>query len=167
MYEKTIKLNHNEVAAKVNRETGEVTAVPNRPNNIPQGKKLMKGDNFYKGSVEADALLITLLDPLEYRVVGIMRSRAKMNTNSLEPLNDETSLKELAEHLLVSRNRINTVITKLRNLGVFATFEVVNHGHIQKKVWILNPSISFKGRIISEEIIHLFSETSITKLLRK
>ena len=38
MYEQTIKLQHNEIAAKVSLETGELQEVKKRPNNIPRSE---------------------------------------------------------------------------------------------------------------------------------
>jgi biotin operon repressor len=167
MYEQTVKLRHNEVAAKINIETGEYTEVSKRPNNIPSGKEIHSAkDEFAKVYSKVDLFLLKILTPVEYRVVSIMRSRSKMNTNSLEPLSDESSIKELTEVLDSNRNTITKVITKLRELGVFATFEVTNQYNQRVKCWILNPYISFKGKIISTEIIGLFDNTIIAKVAK-
>jgi DNA-binding MarR family transcriptional regulator len=167
MYTKEVTLGHNEIACKLNVETGELKQVNQRPNNIPSGKEIHSPkDEFAKVYSKVDLFLLKILTPVEYRVVSIMRSRSKMNTNSLDPLSDDSSIKELAEILDSNRNTITKVITRLREFGVFATFEVTNQYNQRVKCWILNPYISFKGKIISTEIIGLFDDTLIAKVAK-
>lgn len=167
-YSKEVKLQDNEIPAKINVETGEVVPVKSRTNNIPEGKHVYnpKGE-FYKGYIKADEILIKLLTPMEYRVVAIMRNKSRMNTNSLEPLSDESSIHQIAETLDVHRNSVHKIINRLRDLGIFASFEVTNQYKQRIKCWILNPCISFKGKTISDEIVGLFYDTMITKLIRE
>lgn len=165
-YKKEVSLNDNEAAAKINLETGEVTEIKSKPNNIPEGKKINEANKtFYKGYIEADKILLSLLTPMEYRVVSIMKVNSKMNTNSLDPLNDESTSIQIAELFGIHRNHVKKIFSKLSNLGVYASFEVTNQYGQRIKSWILNPCISFKGRIISKEIIHLFSDTMLSKML--
>lgn len=167
MYTQEITLEDNQRVAIVDSETGEILKTPlKRPNNLPNNKSIYnRKEEFYKGYVKADHVLLTLLTPLEYRVVSIMRMKSKMNTNSLDPLNDESSLAEIASQLDIHRNSVNKIISRLRDLGIFANFEVTNQYGQRIKSWILNPIISFKGKTISDEIMGLFDDTMITKLV--
>jgi biotin operon repressor len=170
MYDQLItNIPNHQKPALVDMNTGEILSMPNkRPNNLPNGKQFYDTkEEFYKGYVKADNVLLSLLTPLEYRVVSIMRMKSKMNTNSLDPLSDESSLTDIATQLNIHRNSVNKIISRLRELGIFATFEVTNQYGQRIKSWILNPVISFKGKTISTEIIGLFSDTMITKLVSK
>lgn len=167
MYQKTISLEHNETPYKMNLETGELKEVKLRHNNIPEGKSVHNSKElFTKVYDKVDTFLLKILTPMEYRVVSIMRNRSKMNTNSLEPMNDDSSTKELAFLLNTNRNTIGKIIDKLRDLGVFATFEVTNQYRQTVKCWILNPYISFKGKIVSDEMVRLFDDTIIAAIAK-
>jgi biotin operon repressor len=168
MYEQTVKLRDDQKLAIVTSDGEFIKLTHKRPNNLPKGKSVHNlNDEFYKGYVSADIALMKILTPLEYRVVSMMKVRSKMNTNSLDPLSDESSLNEIAKELDIHRNSVSKIISKLRDIGVFANFEVTNQYGKRVKSWILNPVISFKGKVISDEIIGLFSDTMITKLATK
>ena len=164
-YERIVKLNHNEILTKVNRSTGEFTELPGRVNNIPKGLQVFsKETKFAKMYENVNSFLINTLTSTEYRVVAIMIIKSEYLTNALDPLNDETPITLLAEELKVSRNIIMKTLDKLRMLGVFGSFEVTNSDKRICKKWILNPYISFKGKLISSTLIKLFSETVISKI---
>ena len=70
---------------------------------------------------------------------------AKANTNSLEPLNDTSTIPELMEFLQVSKNKVNPILKKLFNLGVYGKFEFVDAEKGYTKYWLLNPYLSFSN----------------------
>lgn len=84
-----------------------------------------------------------------------------MNTNSLEPLSDTTTVQEIANRFNIGRNKVTPMINKFRNLGVFGEFGIVEHGNRPQRYWILNPYLSFSGKIIDSGIANYFKNTSI------
>lgn len=162
MYEKTVKLEDNEVAVKVNTETGVITNLPNRPNNIPSGSHVFEEKGrFIKRYRHSWMYLRTVLSPLELEAVNALTDLAIRNTNSLEPLSDKTTIPELMEMLGASKNKVNPILKKLFYYGVYAKFEVCDMTKSYTKYWILNPFLAFNGKLIKSDIVPLFSGTRI------
>ena len=92
---------------------------------------------------------------------------AEAYTNSLEPLNDETTINQLASLFGISRNKVTPTLKKLFQLGVYAKFEVVKPDVPYTKYWILNPFLSFNGRTLDSDIANLFIGTVIEKEFHK
>ena len=46
MYTREVKLKHDEIAASINIETGEIKELSRRPNNLPDGKSKLDCSNF-------------------------------------------------------------------------------------------------------------------------
>ena len=88
---------------------------------------------------------------------------AQMNTNSLQPLNDATTAMELAECFKLDRRRTKKTFEKLFNLGIYGKFSVVDENIAFTKYWVLNPYLSFGGKIIDSSIARLFKGTRLTK----
>ena len=92
-----------------------------------------------------------------------MISIADFNSNSLEPLSDELSLRDLSNALNINKNKVRLITNKLYKYGVYLSIKVYeNH---EKEYWVLNPSISWKGRLIKDSIFEHFKNTIITKIL--
>lgn len=168
MYEQTVKLNHDEGLAKINKRTGEIKEVSKRKNNIPDGSSLfLPSGSFFKGYKKIHEYLVKNLTAEEKRVVDIMVMMAKNNTNSLIPLNDSMTAKRLGEYFSINERRIKIILTKLFEMGVYAKFEVVRVNDVfepeYKKYWILSPYISFTGRLISNDIRLLFDGTLLER----
>lgn len=162
-YIQKIELKHNEIPAKINLETGEVTGITNKKNPNVQLIKFAFGGLFKKDFNNSWKFLLRELTPLEISAVNYLCSLAQMNTGSLEPLNDDTTLKELTIHLNVSINRVRVVLNKLFLYGVYGRFEVYNPDKPYSKYWIINPFLSFAGDLIDQEIVNLFKNTYIAK----
>jgi hypothetical protein len=161
-YTATISLKHNEKAAKVNAETGEIKIIENRPNNIPDGKEVFEPNGiFQKQYIVSWKFLNQYLTDKEYRVASELGLMAKANTNSLEPLNDETIVNQLIDNLGGSINNINPILKKLFNLGVYGKFDVSKADERRKKYWVFNPYLSFSGKLIKSDISELFDGTHI------
>lgn len=161
-YIETIVLNHNELPATVNQETGEVKVKQKRKSNLPKGKIVFEPEGIFKKDYSKTWKWLKLqLSPFEFYVAFELALMAKANTNSLEPLNDDTTVNQLVDKFQISRNKVNPLFKKLFNLGVYGKFEVANRDVEFKKYWILNPYLTFSGRLIDSDIANLFKGTKI------
>lgn len=166
-YTAELKLEHNERPAKINAETGEVSEIVKRPNNIPEGKQIFEPTAIFKKNYTTSwKWLKANTTHLQFIAAIGLSYLAKANTNSLEPINDETALKDLSELLDISKNRINNVLKKLFELGVYGRFEVRDPDKPYTKYWILNPFLSFSGKLITSDIAELFKGTHIAKAFK-
>lgn len=164
MYTRNLKLQDNEIPAKIDLETGEIIEIRNIFNSIPEGKELwLKNEKFSKMFTYSWKYLAKALRPDELKVLIIMSLMAQPSTNSMPPLNEEVSMLQMEEYFGVSRKRLPHIFKALFDIGVFARFEVAMDEEFYKKYWILNPYISFKGRLISSDIAKLFYGTKIEK----
>jgi hypothetical protein len=164
MYTKEIKLNDNEIAGRINVETGEVTPLGARPNNLPKDKSIQKYSSFFKVNDKAIAFLKTVLTTEELGVVLLMIEKSNYETNVLIPLNDATSLRQLETEFKIGKNRIPKIFDKLYKLGVYAQVKVANGIH--NEYWTLSPYISWKGKFIPNEINCYFDKTIIANSIR-
>lgn len=156
-----IKLNHEEVLVKLNKETGEIKELKSRPNNIPSGKELVEFDFSKAYNPIIWRFLFEELTPLERDIVSRMTLMAEYGTNSLIPLDDDTTIPQLMETFNISKNKVTATFKKLFNLGIYARFEVKRVDVPYTKYWILNPYISFKGKLVDSDIKNLFRGTRI------
>lgn len=164
-YERLIKLNHNEIPAKINLETGELIEIKTRTakSKKPAKSIWLPGVKFAKHY----DLVVDWLDDqgiltdMEMRILWKMMRMAKYETNSLEPLSDEFTFIELAEEFKTNRNKIKKVLTKLYDLGAYARFDVKRVDVPYTKFWVLNPYLCFRGSEITDDISKLFKGTVI------
>ena len=162
-----IKLNNNELPAKVNAETGEISTITSRKNNIPEGRELNNpSGKFTKAYEEAWNYLLDHLSDKEMIIVTRMMHMARPSSNSLEPLNSSTTLNELAETFHIHRNHVTKIFTNLMSHGVYAEFKFGAYDGV-RHYWVLNPYISFKGKTIDSGIADLFRDTTIAKICSK
>lgn len=161
-YKKLVELNHNEIPAIIDLETGEITPLVPKSNNIPEGKQVFEPKGvFQKSYTKSWLFLKSKLTAFEFSVAFELAVMAKANTNSLEPLNDDTTVNQLVERFNISRNKVKPLFKKLFDLGVYAKFEVAKQNTPYKKYWVLNPYLSFSGRLIDSDLAELFRDTSI------
>ena len=163
-YQTTFKLTHKEKPATVDTETGEIRIVKQRQNNVPKGKMIFEPDaSFFKAYNKSWDYLQKQLTPLQFNVAFQLALMAKMNTNSLEPLNDETTAIELSEKFNIDRRTSKKLFQRLFELGVYARFEAAKPDMPYTKYWILNPYLSFSGKVLASDIATLFHGTMIHK----
>ena len=167
MYEKTLKLNDNEVAAKLNLETGEIIEILNQNYSQPNKEVFQPKEVFKKQYLEMSIFLKEVLTPVEYFIVDKLCDMAKPNSNSLEPFSDDTTYLEIAERFNYDRRKIPKLLKKLFELGIYGKFEVVEDIKGLNKYWVLNPFVSFKGKTIDTNLRKLFENTTIVKSYRK
>lgn len=165
-YTKELKLEHNELPAIYNVETGELD-IKSVNNDLPTDKILFQPTKrFKKDYTDAWKYLSNVLNPEEFRAAYLMAIFAKANTNSLEPMNQDTTKAKLSELLKINKNNTERVLDSLFKHGVFGTFNVCNDPVTYKNYWILNPYLSFNGKYIDKGIVELFKDTLLAKLSR-
>lgn len=160
-YKKEINLDHNEIAAKVNNETGELTLFTNRPNNIPENKTIQKFEEFNKVNSKAIRFLETVLTNEELGIVFKMINRADYETNVMLPLNDDSSYREISNEFGINKDKVSKIFKKLFDLGVYAQVKVANG--INSEYWTLSPYVAWKGKFIEKSISIYFYNTIIGK----
>lgn len=164
MYTTQVKLNHNEVPAKINMETGEVLTISKRPNNIPEDKSKLDYTNFSMINHDMLRVLIDECNGNELKVIIHMVYMSEFNTNSLRPLNDELSYRELGKIFNLDHKTIKGIFTKLKYLGVYLQLNITEVDGA-KEYWVLNPYISWKGKLKSDSLFITFTNTRIVRLL--
>lgn len=161
-YTRTLELQHNEVPAIVNVETGEFNTLEPPKQKIPKDSKVMyfKHDQpFQRRFYKAWDLLETQTTELEYKAAEKMSRMAQAYTNSLAPLCPESTVREIAETLKIDKNKVTKVVDKLFKLGVIAKFEVYERYEQHHNYWILNPYLVYNGRTIPKDVAGLFEGT--------
>lgn len=162
MYTKTIELNHNEIPAKINVQTGEIKELKhfNKKQLKDNTMQYFNHDQSYSRTfTRAWLLLKTQTNDLEFKAANTMALLAKAYTNSLEPLTPESTMISVAETLSIDRRYVSTIIDKLYKLGVIAKFEVYNRNEVYQNYWVFNPYLSFNGKTIKKEVTTLFDKT--------
>ena len=158
-------LKHDEKALKVNSD-GEYKEIPhgNPKRVVLTGKDRLK---FTKVIDLADKYLLAKLSPIEYKIVSIMKMKADITTNSLEPLNNEMSLRELEKEFAeygkdgTSRSTLKKTLDSLLKMGVYGMFNLYEYPQKYANYWILNPYISHKSKTVPIELLELFKNTEI------
>lgn len=163
MYNKNLLLKDNEVAAKVNIETGEVISVSNGNRLMPEGMKKLRYNNFSILNNEIASRLGDIFTNEEMGVILYMISISEIGTNSLKPLCDEMSLRESSEYLRLNKNRVKSITEKLFRFGVYLSIRIYEDE--EKEYWVLNPNISWRGRLIHDSIFLHFKDTLVSRLL--
>jgi hypothetical protein len=164
-YTQELKLKHNEVAAKIDKETGEIKEVNKRPNNFPKGTGVHVMEDFFKMNTSLVLRLkgTKILSMEEIGIITYMAAVSEFNTNSLKPLNNDTTVLELVDIFGIGKNRVNKVLDRLYRLGVYLQIKIYENS--DKEYWVLNPNISWKGRTIKDSMFSHFKNTTISKLL--
>jgi hypothetical protein len=163
-YNYLVPLNHNEVPAKVNAETGEITTFTSKGKkpNPPRDSTMQRFEStasYQRTFTKAWQLLETQTTPQEFKVAVKMSFMAKAYTNSLEPLGPDSTKTSLAEEFKLSYRDLTRVLEKLLRLGVYASFEVYNANEVYTKYWVFNPYLSFNGKTIKKDVATLFDKT--------
>lgn len=161
-----IECNHDEIPAKISKIDGQLVEYKNRRvNNIPQDHALfltkLNFDKHYWASSYVWDWLDTVLTPLESKVAQRLTRLGRMNTNSLEPLNDLTLLSDLSKEFDISKNKVGPIFRNLASLGIYMSCEIADKDRVMKKCWVLNPYLTFSGSIIDIGIALLFKNTPV------
>jgi len=161
-YKRTIMYQDYEKPAKLDMTTGEYLEVRNLFSGLPEGKEQwLHNETFEKMFKYSWSFLVKKLTAVELQVLVIMTLMIETGTNALIPLNDELSMYKLQEFFGIDRKKIKVILKKLFDIGVYAKFEVSKRDEGYKKYWILNPYVSFNGKLISSDIPKLFYGTEV------
>ena len=163
-YTEKVELRHNEVAAAINKETGQVREL-NPTKRKDASLKIASFNKFNKRNVMAWKLLETQTTPLEYSIANQLADNLVTHTNSLIPLNDDLTLTALSELFTVSRRSVEKVFDRLFKLGVYGKFEVYEEKEVYKKYWVFNSYLSTNGKYIKKDVEDLFKNTCYAKCL--
>jgi len=165
---RTIVLKHNECPATMNVETGEikVLATPKKVNNNPDLIEFEPSAIFSRSYSKSWEYLYYKTNDQEFKVAQYLAFKAKAFTNSLEPLSDESTVREIAEATGISIGKVTIVFSRLFTLGVYGKWEVSELGKGRTKYWIFNPYLSFNGKRVDKNIVTLFENTAIAKAFK-
>jgi len=160
-YETTLKLMHEEIPAKINKSTGEVTEVNRYVNNVPKTKSIFRQNDFSKVNNKAIKFLFDNCSKVEIAIVMQLVGLADYNSNSLKPLSDEVTVRDLADFFNISTKSVKSIFKHLYELGIYAQFKVCKDD--MKEFWILSPYMSFKGKLIDDALVANFKGTVLEK----
>lgn len=168
-YEHLLKLEHDEQPAKINMRTGEITPVgEDMKLKAYTGATVFNQDaKFFKGFSDAWEWLYYRLTPLELKVVMYMAMKASPVTNSLDPLGEDSSVRELSTAVDISVGKVSIVFKKLLEIGVYGKFEVVDTAKKYTKYWVLNPHLSIKSKVVKDSVVKLFDVTELSQAMIK
>ena len=164
-YKRELKLEHNELPAIYNVETGAMEIQTPYDENIPHSKIIFEPSaQFKKNYSNAWKYLTEVLNNEEFKAAYLMALLAKANTNSLEPLNQDSTKLQISQTLKINKNNTSKVLDTLFKHGVYGSFNVYNDPVTYKNYWLLNPYLAFSGKYIEKGIVELFKNTTIAKL---
>lgn len=103
------------------------------------------------------------LTPQERLVIYVMTELVEYGTNSLKPLSDDYSLRKKSDLLSVNKDSIKKITDRLFEIGVFLSIKVYTNE--EKKYWVLNPCICWRGSKAPNDILIHFKDCTITRLL--
>lgn len=162
MYNVKISLKDNEVAAKMDAVTGEVSVIK-KTNNLPKDKSILNYTNFSIVNNDAIRVLSQFMTNEEMGIIYKMINKADFNTNSLKPFSDDSSVRMLADEFNIGKNKVISIFKKLFEFGVYAHIMICEEQYSQ--YWILNPYISWRGKLKNDSIFIQFSNTKLAKLI--
>ena len=162
-YTREVKLKHNETLWVGDKVTGDLNELVPDKLNAPVEKSYLNYKHFNIVDSDLFKKLSKYFTMEELGIIAYMASMAEFNTNSLKPLSDETSLRELEELFNTSKNRVGKIMDKLFKFGVYLQIKVYKNE--LKEYWVLNPNISWKGRLKDDSIFKHFKNTDISKLV--
>jgi hypothetical protein len=162
-YEVQFGLQHHEVPAKIDLNTGEVKQIKKKPK-LPEGKRLSMRDNFAKVETRLLPYFNHVFNNNEISIIYKMIQMSEFETNALKPLNNDTTIKELSDTFNIGKNQVKKYFDHLFKMGVYAQFKIYKDN--KKEYWILNPHIAFKGKTGDESIYKQFDGTQIQKYLQ-
>jgi hypothetical protein len=161
MYTTTIKLKDNQRAAWIDSETGETGLLENNYKTLSEGKSRLDYEDFGIINLKMLPVLRMLLTNTEIAVVVSMIEQAEYESNSLAPLSDETSIRQLAETFKISPTIVKKTFKNLYDIGVYGRLGIQD-----SEYWILNPYIYWKGKFKTDSIFNHFKNATITKMVK-
>lgn len=164
-----IVLKENEMPAKVDTGTGEIIVLDNVKTEKIKENPIIKfsyGAAFNKVYFGAIECLLKRLSAIELKIVLVMANNTEFGSNSLNPLNDKVSNRQLAEYFDISRNLVGKSMLKILDLGIYANLKYYHNKRGKVQEWIFNPFIAFNGKFISESVKNYFETVKITQIIK-
>jgi hypothetical protein len=159
-----LRLLECEVLGVIDKDSGEVREIKKRMNNLPDGKSPLVYDSFSIFNTGGSAKLLPFFSNVELGVIMRMVIKSEYGTNSLRPFNDESGVREIADEFGISKSSVGKIFQKLFQFGVYLQLKV---GEVDgaKEYWVLNPNISWKGRLRQDSLFAHFANTLVTKII--
>jgi len=167
MREKTVKLHDDEIAAKINLRTGELIEMPEHKDNkihtwLPNAKFVKHYKTF--DSTVSELMSRGVWKPLHSQIVLRMMARCKPNTNSLEPLSEKMSMRELGREFGLNYESVPKVLYELFSMGIYGKWDVADMDLYFKQFWVLNPYVATWGHGLHDDTKTKFDNTPWTLL---
>ena len=143
-----IKLQDNEIAAKINLDTGEIIEVK-----TDRREYFSESRSFRKSNSNS----WTFLFREEFLAVEAL--------TKLDRLNDRIVLRHLIKQLSLSSVEAKLILETLFDYGVYARLGVMKPGQPYLN-WIINPYLSFGGQLVDDNVAELFKGTHVEKAFR-
>ena len=165
-YERKITLHDDEIPARYNKRTGKYINCNVKTNNIPENMEDYKPDKgFIKTYVKVWEFLADNLTNTEMSVVTRMSIMLEYSTNSLNPLDDKTSVRNLSNTFNISTKTVKNIFEKLFDLGVYLSLRYNHKTRGRVEEWIFNPYIATKGRFVNSDLLQYFNSTIISDVI--
>lgn len=153
MYQKKgLNLGHEEVLAKINKDTGEIKELKNTGVSSKETSVFLPKAVFTKNYKKTHSFLLQELNLEEKRVVDVLVDKAEVGTNRIPMIDNSCSARRLAAVFGINERRVKLILQKLHSLGVYAVFD---------NIWFLNPYIAFSGKTIDNNLYLFFTQTPI------
>lgn len=165
MYKAKADLEDWQRILRLDARTGEITDdinVPSKFTGVKDSSRIKLP--FIKQHSANWALLAKLTTDKEYKIASLLSSRIKITTNSLAPLNDDTTIKFLMKEFDISFRATKKIFDKLFKLGVYGKFEYYDYNEKHTKYWVFNPYLSSNGSTTKDNVISLFENSLFGKL---
>jgi RNAse (barnase) inhibitor barstar len=150
---------------KLDTSTGELKEVPSpRTFNSEKFEIFPLKDAYARNFTKNWDLLAAQVSDIELKVAYKMERLIKPYTNSLAPLNDDTTVRSLAEVFGVSVNIIGKALKKLWHLNVYGTRKIYDRDLGKDlEYWVFNPYLSFNGVTIEKGLCEQFENSIFAK----
>jgi hypothetical protein len=100
-----------------------------------------------------------IFTPKEYLIVHKLYRLSEAPYNYV-PLTNDMTYEDVSSILNTDRRKIKSLLDRFMDLGIYTTQEYT-------KFWILNPYLSFGGKLIHSDIAKLFEGTKLTNEYNK
>lgn len=160
-YEKTIRAKHRDRILLFDPETQEYRDVTGEPPKNPDQLTFEPQAMFTETYKKTWDYLLNNLTALEYFAASKLANKATAFTNSLEPLSDNSQLRDVAKALGISLGKVKSTIDRFKELGVIV--QPVENDKPYSRYWVISPYLWFNGKRINKAIPKLFEGTLIEK----
>jgi len=116
---------------------------------FPEGYTSIVSTGYVYTNNNVMRFLLKSLTPIEFRA-AMSLSHLSGKENVISGLNNRSTLNDYMRAFDVSINKVKPILSKLKDVGVYETIG---------NALILNPYLSFAGRLIESDVAELFKNT--------